>query len=125
MATVKQTSSVKTLTLGCRLNLQESDVMRAHADAAGLGDTVIINTCAVTNEATRRSRQTIRRARRENPQAKIIVTGCAAQVDPKLYAEMDAVDAVLGNAEKLHAESFKALKHETYLLSDIMQTKRA
>ena len=95
------------VTFGCRLNAFESEVMRRHAAAAGLDDAVIINTCAVTAEAERQARQAIRRARRENPTARIIVTGCAAQIDPARYAAMPEIDRVLGNAEKLKAESWR------------------
>ena len=80
--------------------------MRARAAEAGLDNAIIFNTCAVTGEAVRQSRQAIRKARRENPGAKIIVTGCAAQTEPDTYAAMDEVDAVLGNAEKLEAASY-------------------
>ena len=92
------------LTFGCRLNAYESEVMRAHA--AGLENTVIVNTCAVTAEAERQARQAIRRARRRAPEARIIVTGCAAQIDPGRYAAMPEVDRVLGNAEKLAPDAF-------------------
>jgi threonylcarbamoyladenosine tRNA methylthiotransferase MtaB len=95
------------ITFGCRLNALESEVMRRHAVAAGLDDAVIVNTCAVTAEAERQARQAIRRARRERPNARIIVTGCAAQIDPARYAAMPEVDRVLGNAEKLKAESWR------------------
>jgi threonylcarbamoyladenosine tRNA methylthiotransferase MtaB len=91
------------ITLGCRLNTFESEVIRAQALEAGLDDAVIVNTCAVTAEAERQARQAIRRARRDNPGAKIIVTGCAAQLHPEAFADMDEVDRVLGNAEKLDA----------------------
>jgi threonylcarbamoyladenosine tRNA methylthiotransferase MtaB len=94
------------ITLGCRLNAFESEVMRGHAAAAGLSNTIIVNTCAVTAEAERQARQTIRKTRRENPEAKIIVTGCAAQISPEKYAALPEVDHVLGNSEKLEAESF-------------------
>ncbi|NQV82295.1 MAG: tRNA (N(6)-L-threonylcarbamoyladenosine(37)-C(2))-methylthiotransferase MtaB [Rhodospirillales bacterium] len=90
----------KVITLGCRLNTFESEVMRELGRDAGLEDAIIINTCAVTAEAERQARQTIRRARRENPNAKIIVTGCAAQLNPQSFADMDEVDQVLGNTEK-------------------------
>src|SRR3546814_17522844 len=80
--------------------------MRGHAEAAGLDNTIIVNTCAVTGEAERQARQAIRKARRENPDAKIIVTGCAAQIDPAGFAAMAEVDRVLGNEEKLRADSF-------------------
>jgi threonylcarbamoyladenosine tRNA methylthiotransferase MtaB len=89
------------LTFGCRLNAFESEVMRRHALAAGLGDAVIVNTCAVTGEAVRQARQAIRKARRERPAARIVVTGCAAQLDAAAFAAMPEVDRVLGNGEKL------------------------
>lgn len=97
------------ITFGCRLNFYESEVMRKHAENAGLEDVVIFNTCTVTSEATRQARQKIRRTRRERPDAKIIVTGCAAQVDPDSFANMTEVDRVIGNHEKLTAHSFKGL----------------
>ena len=96
------------LTFGCRLNAFESEVIRGHALAAGLDDAVIVNTCAVTAEAERQARQAIRRARRARPGARIIVTGCAAQIDPQRFAAMKEVDCVLGNEEKLKAESYRA-----------------
>jgi threonylcarbamoyladenosine tRNA methylthiotransferase MtaB len=96
------------ITFGCRLNAFESEVMRGHARAAGLTDTIIVNTCAVTAEAERQARQAIRRARREHPGARLIVTGCSAQIDPNAYARMAEVDQVLGNEEKLKVESFRA-----------------
>ncbi len=88
-------------TLGCRLNAYESEAMREMADAAGLSDAVIVNTCAVTAEAVRKSQKEIRRLRRENPNAKMIVTGCAAQTEPERFAKMTEVDLVLGNTEKM------------------------
>ena len=102
-------TGVELLTMGCRLNTYESEVMRGHAEAAGLTDAVIINTCAVTSEAVRQARQAIRRARRERPEASIIVTGCAAQIDPTSFAEMPEVTRVIGNAEKMKAEIFTGL----------------
>jgi threonylcarbamoyladenosine tRNA methylthiotransferase MtaB len=102
-------SAPEIVTFGCRLNAFESEVMRGHAGAAGLSDAIIVNTCAVTAEAERQARQAIRRARRERPDAHIIVTGCAAQINPVGYAAMPEVDHVLGNAEKLQAESFRRL----------------
>ncbi len=99
-------SRLDILTLGCRLNSYESEVMRGHAEAAGLADAVIVNTCAVTAEAVRQARQTIRRARRERPTSPIIVTGCAAQIDPAAFAAMPEVTRVIGNAEKMKAETF-------------------
>jgi threonylcarbamoyladenosine tRNA methylthiotransferase MtaB len=117
-AVSKQTEII---TFGCRVNAYESEVMRGHAKAAGLEDAIIVNTCAVTAEAERQARQAIRRARRDNPQAKIIVTGCAAQVDPAKYAAMAEVDRVLGNKEKMEPASFLPESSEPVLVSDIMQ----
>ncbi|ESY73121.1 2-methylthioadenine synthase [Mesorhizobium sp. LNHC252B00] len=101
------------VTFGCRLNTYESQVMRREAESAGLGalegGAVIFNTCAVTGEAVRQAKQAIRKARRDNPQARIIVTGCAAQTEPEKFASMDEVDLVLGNEEKLKANSYRAL----------------
>jgi len=99
-------SGVEIVTFGCRLNAYESEVIRARAGEAGLSDAVIINTCAVTGEAVRQSRQAIRKLRRENPSARIIVTGCAAQTEPETYAAMPEVDHVLGNQEKLAPASY-------------------
>ena len=95
------TTTPNIITLGCRLNTLESEVMRDEMAKAGIDDAVIINTCAVTAEAERQARQTIRRIKRERPGARIIVTGCAAQLDPNKFAAMDEVDRVVGNAEKL------------------------
>ncbi len=94
------------VTFGCRLNAYESEAIRARADAAGLEDTAIFNTCAVTAEAVRQSRQAIRKMRRDRPTTKIIVTGCAAQSEPETYSAMEQVDFVLGNVEKLQARSY-------------------
>src|SRR5690606_18331039 len=93
----------------CRLNAFESEVMREHAREAGLGDVVVFNTCAVTAEAERQARQAIRKARRENPAARIVVTGCAAQIAPERFAVMPEVDLVLGNREKLESATFRRL----------------
>ena len=98
----------RVITLGCRLNALESEVMRRHAEEAGLADTVIVNSCTVTGEAVRQTRQAIRRARRDNPGTRIVVAGCAAQMEPEMFAAMTEVDKVLGNAEKLDAASFDA-----------------
>jgi threonylcarbamoyladenosine tRNA methylthiotransferase MtaB len=97
------------ITLGCRLNAYESQVMRRHALDAGLDDCVIVNTCAVTGEAVRQAAQAIRRLRRERPEACIVVTGCAAQVEPLRFAGMAEVDHVIGNGEKMRAETFRGL----------------
>ncbi|RWL21311.1 MAG: tRNA (N(6)-L-threonylcarbamoyladenosine(37)-C(2))-methylthiotransferase MtaB [Mesorhizobium sp.] len=104
---------VDVVTFGCRLNTYESEVMRREAESAGLGalegGAIIFNTCAVTGEAVRQAKQSIRKARRENPAARIIVTGCAAQTEPQNFVAMDEVDLVLGNEEKLKAHSYRAL----------------
>ena len=99
-------AAAEVVTFGCRLNSFESEVVRDHARTAGLRDTVIFNTCAVTTEAERQARQAIRRMRRRRPEVRIIVTGCAAQIDPTGFAAMPEVDQVLGNAEKLQPASF-------------------
>jgi len=99
--------SVDLVTFGCRLNTYESEVIRREAETAGLADAVIVNTCAVTNEAVRQARQTIRKLRRERPSARIVVTGCAAQTDPKSFARMPEVDRVIGNGEKLDAATWQ------------------
>ncbi len=93
-------------TLGCRLNAYESEAMREMADIAGLSDAVIVNTCAVTAEAVRKSQKEIRRLRRENPTAKMIVTGCAAQTEPERFSAMAEVDLILGNTEKMAPETW-------------------
>ncbi len=96
-------------TLGCRLNTYETEAMRELSAAAGLGDTVVVNTCAVTGEAVRKARQDIRRLRRENPDATLIVTGCAAQTEPETFAAMAEVDRVIGNSEKMQPETWRDL----------------
>jgi len=97
------------VTFGCRLNVFESETIRRHAEAAGLDDAIIVNTCAVTAEAERKARQAIRKLRRERPGARLIVTGCAAQIDPARFSAMAEVDHVLGNVEKLRPESYRDL----------------
>jgi threonylcarbamoyladenosine tRNA methylthiotransferase MtaB len=103
--------SVDLVTFGCRLNAYESEVIRAHAQAAGLADavadTIVVNTCAVTAEAARQARQAIRRLKRERPGARVVVTGCAAQVEPESFRAMPEVDRVLGNTEKLSLDSWR------------------
>ena len=120
-------SRARVITLGCRLNSYESEVMRGHADAAGLEDAVIVNTCAVTSEAVRSARQTIRRAKKDNPDARILVTGCAAQINPDEFAAMPEVDRVIGNHEKMQAETWvsPALNEgrEKIIVNDIMSVK--
>lgn len=110
--------SVEIVTFGCRLNAYESEVIRTHADAAGLSQTVVVNTCAVTAEAERQARQAIRRAAREHPGARIVVTGCAAQIAPESWAALPGVSRVVGNAEKLLSESWRP--DATAGVSDIM-----
>jgi len=113
------------VTFGCRLNIHESEVMRDHAKSAGLKDTVIINTCAVTKEAERSARQAIRRLRRERPSANIVVTGCSAQIDPAGYAKMPEVNHVIGNDLKLKAETWQTAQNPPakVLVNDIMSVK--
>ncbi len=113
------------LTFGCRLNAVESDGMRLMAAQAGLSDAVIVNTCAVTAEAVRQARQAIRRARRERPDAAIIVTGCAAQIDPESFAAMPEVDRVLGNSAKTEPHAWIGLmqQSEPARVSDIMAVR--
>ncbi|MHA1108458.1 MAG: tRNA (N(6)-L-threonylcarbamoyladenosine(37)-C(2))-methylthiotransferase MtaB, partial [Alphaproteobacteria bacterium] len=118
-------SAPEIVTFGCRLNAYESEIMRSHAAAAGITDTIIVNTCAVTAEAERQSRQTIRRMVRERPNARIVVTGCAAQIDPARFAAIDGVHVVLGNEEKLDPASylnFGAAEHDATVIhaGDIM-----
>jgi threonylcarbamoyladenosine tRNA methylthiotransferase MtaB len=119
-------SGLDIITFGCRLNAYESEVMREQATAAGLTDAVIVNTCAVTAEAVRQARQAIRKARRARPGAKVIVTGCAAQIDPDRFAAMDEVDHVVGNREKLEAKTFADFGiagSERVVVNDIMSVK--
>lgn len=111
----------KIVTLGCRLNAFESEVMRERALAAGLADTVIVNTCAVTAEAERQARQTIRKLRREHPKARLVVTGCAAQLGAQKFAAMPEVDSVVGNIDKLEAANLNvAAGAERIRVTDIM-----
>ncbi len=93
-------------TLGCRLNAWETEAMKTLAAKAGVTDAVVVNTCAVTQEAVRKAKQEIRRLSRENPGARVVVTGCAAQVEPETFAAMPEVSRVLGNREKFDAASF-------------------
>lgn len=108
------------VTFGCRLNTYESEVMRRHAATAGLQDAIIFNTCAVTKEAEKQARYAIRKARRDNPEATIIVTGCSAQINPQLYAQMEEVDRVIGNDLKLQAGTWQGLAGDKVLVNDIM-----
>src|SRR5690349_23151772 len=99
--------SVEVVTFGCRLNAFESEVVRVEAERAGLADTVVINSCAVTNEAVAQARQSIRRLKRERPDVRIVVTGCAAQTQPKMFAEMAEVDRVVGNDDKMRGDAWR------------------
>ncbi|MAO27702.1 tRNA (N(6)-L-threonylcarbamoyladenosine(37)-C(2))-methylthiotransferase MtaB [Roseovarius sp.] len=113
-------------TLGCRLNAYETEAMKELSAEAGLSGAVVVNTCAVTAEAVRKARQEIRRLRREHPDARLIVTGCAAQTEPETFTAMEEVDAVIGNTEKMQPETWKGLaadfigETETLQVDDIM-----
>lgn len=119
-------SAPKFTTLGCRLNAYETEAMKELTAQAGLSDAVVVNTCAVTAEAVRKARKEIRKLRRENPTARMIVTGCAAQTEPETFAQMPEVDAVIGNTEKMQADTWSGLaadfigKTESVLVDDIM-----
>ena len=115
-------AGLEIITLGCRLNTFESQVMRQLSQSAGLDNAIIINTCAVTAEAERQARQVIRRARRKNPKATLIVTGCAAQLSPERYDAMPEVDRVIGNKEKLDLTTFgkRSFEEQPVLVGDIM-----
>jgi threonylcarbamoyladenosine tRNA methylthiotransferase MtaB len=129
--------SVDVVTFGCRLNAFESEVLRAEAERAGLSDTIVINSCAVTNEAVAQARQSIRRLKRERPSSRIVVTGCAAQTQPQMFAGMTEVDRVVGNDDKMRVEAWRharaafegagALKIETndkIAVADIMSVRQ-
>jgi threonylcarbamoyladenosine tRNA methylthiotransferase MtaB len=123
--------SVDVVTFGCRLNAFESEIVRRRAEGAGLGETVVFNTCAVTNEAVAQARQSIRKLRRERPTARIVVTGCAAQTQAAMFAGMDEVDRVLGNDDKLRIDAWDdartafglARPQQKIAVSDIMAVK--
>jgi threonylcarbamoyladenosine tRNA methylthiotransferase MtaB len=128
--------SVDVITFGCRLNAFESEVIRSEAESAGLADTIVINSCAVTNEAVAQARQSIRRLKRERPQARIVVTGCAAQTQASMFAEMAEVDRVIGNDDKMRggawrdahtaldaSAAFGFTESEKIAVSDIMAVK--
>ena len=114
--------SVDVVTFGCRLNIAESEVIRREAAASGMADAVVVNTCAVTSEAVKQARQTIRKIRRERSHVEIVVTGCAAQTDPEMFAAMPEVDRVLGNEEKLSAAGWAASMGKI-AVGDIMAVK--
>jgi threonylcarbamoyladenosine tRNA methylthiotransferase MtaB len=122
--------SVEVITFGCRLNAFESEVIAREAGAAGLDDTIVINSCAVTNEAVAQARQSIRRLKRERPGARIVVTGCAAQTQAKMFADMREVDRVIGNDDKMHSDAWHATRaafdvasEEKIAVSDVMAVK--
>jgi threonylcarbamoyladenosine tRNA methylthiotransferase MtaB len=102
--------SVEVITFGCRLNAFESEVIAREAAEAGLTDTIVINSCAVTNEAVAQARQSVRRLKRARPQVRIVVTGCAAQIDPGMFAGMAEVDRVVGNDDKMRPEAWGAAR---------------
>ena len=124
-------SAPKFMTQGCRLNAYETEAMKELAHAAGLNNVVVVNTCAVTAEAVRKSKQEIRKLRRDNPKAQMIVTGCAAQIEPKTFSEMTEVDLVVGNTEKMKANTWKKISKspdfvgvtEKVLVDDIMSVQ--
>lgn len=124
MSIARGPKGTEIVTFGCRLNTYESEVMKDHAAEAGLEGVIVFNTCGVTNEAVRQARQAIRKARRENPDARIIVTGCAAQIAPDDFSEMSEVDLVIGNAEKMKPESWTPAlalhSNERIRVNDIM-----
>lgn len=120
----RQAAGSRVVTIGCRLNTFESEIIRKNMTGTGLDDAIVINTCAVTSEAVRQASQTIRKLRRTNPTAKIVVTGCAAQIEPERFANMVEVDHVVGNSEKLMPETFFALAKpdaERIQVTDIME----
>jgi threonylcarbamoyladenosine tRNA methylthiotransferase MtaB len=117
-------NKIKIVTFGCRMNAYESEVIHERLSKAGVENIIVINSCTVTGEAERQSRQTIRKLRRENPDAKIVVTGCAAQISPEKYAAMDEVDYILGNREKMSMEKMLqtlAMSDEKSAVGDIME----
>lgn len=117
-------SSNQVITLGCRLNTYESEVIQNLATQAGVSNTVFVNTCAVTSEAERQARQAIRKIRRQNPDAQIIVTGCSAQINPSQYQEMPEVSKVIGNEEKMQLQTYMHLHSaDKVVVSDIMEVR--
>ncbi|MCA1530794.1 tRNA (N(6)-L-threonylcarbamoyladenosine(37)-C(2))-methylthiotransferase MtaB [Bradyrhizobium yuanmingense] len=122
--------AVDIVTFGCRLNAFEAEVIRSKAEVAGLSDTIVINSCAVTNEAVAQARQSIRKLKRERPEARIVVTGCAAQTQAAMFADMAEVDRVVGNDDKMRGEAWRETRHafdlgasEKIAVSDIMAVK--
>ena len=124
MADTSDNQATKVITLGCRLNAYESDVIAQNAREVGDTGAVVINTCAVTNDAVAESRRQVRKAKRDNPEARIIVTGCAAQINPSMFADMSEVDQVLGNHEKMNPMSFGPdAPSERIRVNDIMSVR--
>lgn len=122
--------AVEVVTFGCRLNVFEAEVIRSKAEGAGLSDTIVINSCAVTNEAVAQARQSIRKLKRERPSARIVVTGCAAQTQSDMFADMAEVDRVVGNDDKMRAsawqdthDAFDLGTSEKVAVSDIMAVR--
>jgi threonylcarbamoyladenosine tRNA methylthiotransferase MtaB len=122
--------SVEVITFGCRLNAFESELIAREAAQAGLERTIVVNSCAVTNEAVAQARQSIRRLKRERPDARIVVTGCAAQTQSRMFADMAEVDRVIGNDDKMRGDAWRAARHafdldasEKVAVSDIMAVK--
>ncbi|MDH6262795.1 tRNA (N(6)-L-threonylcarbamoyladenosine(37)-C(2))-methylthiotransferase MtaB [Bradyrhizobium sp. BR13661] len=122
--------AVDIVTFGCRLNAFEAEVIRREAEGAGLSDTIVINSCAVTNEAVAQARQSIRKLKRERPEARIVVTGCAAQTQSAMFADMAEVDRVVGNDDKMRGDAWRAARDafdlgasEKIAVSDIMAVK--
>jgi threonylcarbamoyladenosine tRNA methylthiotransferase MtaB len=113
----------KVVTFGCRLNIYESEVMKDLAHKAGLDNAIIVNTCAVTAEADRQARQSIRKLKRDNPDAKILVTGCGAQINPEQFSAMKEVDRVIGNDDKLKLETYLNADAPRILVNDIMSVQ--
>jgi threonylcarbamoyladenosine tRNA methylthiotransferase MtaB len=123
--------SVDVVTFGCRLNAFESEVIAREAASAGLEQTIVVNSCAVTNEAVAQARQSIRRLKRERPDARIVVTGCAAQTQSRMFADMREVDRVIGNSDKMHGDAWREARaaleiagSEKIAVSDIMAVKQ-
>ena len=121
-------SGFDVVNFGCRLNAYEAEIIKAHGRAAGLDHTLVFNTCAVTKEAQRQAFQAIRKAKRLDPSVRIVVTGCAAQIDPKVFAAMAEVDLVVGNSEKMAEETWQTTdfgigEGEKIRVDDIMSVK--
>jgi threonylcarbamoyladenosine tRNA methylthiotransferase MtaB len=116
--------SVDIVTFGCRLNAFESEVIRVEAENAGLSDTIVINSCAVTNEAVAQARQSIRRLKRERPSMRIVVTGCAAQTQAGIFAAMAEVDRVIGNDDKMRGAAWRAA-HRALRSTPVLASRQA